>query len=578
MKELNIKKIIDSYNCLVKEYKKLHDKIAKIQMGTSNHNSLYGLQGGMVGEYYHLTKQELDKLVGLPLDSPSRNDVLKLITEKVKEISDNIDEQIKRLKESISLEYLQKGTYIGTASNLKNEIDNKVNLEIGKGLSQENFTTELKNKLESLNNVNTSIFATKTGLDTLQNALDEFKESIKETLKSNNTDLDTLQEIVNFIKENRRLLNNLSISSISGLQTALDGKSDVNHNHNNLYYSKTEVDTKLANLNPTHNHDDRYYTKSQVDTSLNNKADKNHNHNDLYYTKQDTDNYLNAKANLNHTHHWDTITGKHTFGDMTKAVYDTNNNGSVDKADSINIIKVDITTSANVENKTGITENGSYVPKVGDELLLVFQNGNTASNVTLNIDGTGVKPIKLSGKNVTWETLNTGTATNESKIARVWYDGNNYQMYGSLANHTYDIIPDNVLLNENNTNGYVISGQRLSKIRDWNNLLNIPEGLKSITEPTLEINSGGLIVLQRDVQGRVIVVTTSNNSVIFNVQDLPKGTVFSVVKANTSTYKISFIGKNVYSGGTSEITGGPSSTASIVILDNDMMICNVNNK
>lgn len=43
-------------------------------------------------------------------------------------------------------------------------------------------------------------------------------------MTSNDVSLDQLQEIVNYIKENRADIDSLGISSIIGLQTALDGK------------------------------------------------------------------------------------------------------------------------------------------------------------------------------------------------------------------------------------------------------------------------------------------------------------------------------------------------------------------
>ena len=48
--------------------------------------------------------------------------------------------------------------------------------------------------------------------------------AINVILQSNDTDLDVLQEVVTYIKANRTTLTSLGISSISGLQAALDGK------------------------------------------------------------------------------------------------------------------------------------------------------------------------------------------------------------------------------------------------------------------------------------------------------------------------------------------------------------------
>lgn len=49
-------------------------------------------------------------------------------------------------------------------------------------------------------------------------------------------------------------------------------KSDITdfaHNHNDLYYGKTELDSKLSGKsNTSHNHDDRYYTESEINVKL----------------------------------------------------------------------------------------------------------------------------------------------------------------------------------------------------------------------------------------------------------------------------------------------------------------------
>lgn len=60
-----------------------------------------------------------------------------------------------------------------------------------------------------------------------------------------------------------------AISDTTGLQTALDGKAAASHNHDDRYYTETEIDTKLSGLPVSgHTHDDRYYTESEMNTLL----------------------------------------------------------------------------------------------------------------------------------------------------------------------------------------------------------------------------------------------------------------------------------------------------------------------
>ena len=43
----------------------------------------------------------------------------------------------------------------------------------------------------------------------------------------------------------------------------------TSHNHDSLYYRKTEIDNTFNKYAPTnHNHDDRYYTKTQIDAKI----------------------------------------------------------------------------------------------------------------------------------------------------------------------------------------------------------------------------------------------------------------------------------------------------------------------
>ena len=58
-----------------------------------------------------------------------------------------------------------------------------------------------------------------------------FIDNINRILVSDDIDLDQLQEIVNYIKQNKKILSQLGISNISGLQSALNGKANKEHAH-----------------------------------------------------------------------------------------------------------------------------------------------------------------------------------------------------------------------------------------------------------------------------------------------------------------------------------------------------------
>src|SRR5690606_1721624 len=113
-----------------------------------------------------------------------------------------------------------------------------------------------------------------------------------------------------------------AISTITGLQTALDGKASTSHHHDERYATQTALTTLEtafdthhhdATYSPLgHTHDDRYYTESEVDTKLAGKANTSHTHSEYastshthdnrYYTESEVDTKLDTKASAAHTH------------------------------------------------------------------------------------------------------------------------------------------------------------------------------------------------------------------------------------------------------------------------------------
>ena len=67
--------------------------------------------------------------------------------------------------------------------------------------------------------------------------------------------------------------------------------SKVGHTH-----TKSEI-TDFA-----HNHDDRYYTESEVDSKLNGKSNTGHTHDDRYYTESEMNTKLAGKSDTSHSH------------------------------------------------------------------------------------------------------------------------------------------------------------------------------------------------------------------------------------------------------------------------------------
>ena len=128
----------------------------------------------------------------------------------------------------------------------------------------------------------------------------------------------------------------------------------------------------------------------------------------------------------------------------------------------LTFISVNIATAAATAAKVGTTTGGAYIPAAGDILELNFTAANTAAAPTLNIDGSGVKNIRLGNVNAT--ALETSGATK----FYVLYDGTYYQMLGaqtnSDSNTTYAVMSLAELQAGTVTTGRSISAKTLT---DW---------------------------------------------------------------------------------------------------------------
>lgn len=94
-----------------------------------------------------------------------------------------------------------------------------------------------------------------------------------------------------------------TIADTTGLQAALDSKSDVSHLHDDRYYTETETDEKLATKSDvSHLHDDRYYTETEMNSKLAGKSDVGHTHDDRYFTEEEVTAKLATKSDTTHRH------------------------------------------------------------------------------------------------------------------------------------------------------------------------------------------------------------------------------------------------------------------------------------
>ena len=164
--------------------------------------------------------------------------------------------------------------------------------------------------------------------------------------------MDTLGELAASI-ENYQDIYEAYIETVA---TALANKSDVNHHHNGVYYTKTEVDN-LIDENIGDIDFSSFATKEEVKT----KADSNHHHDETYskldhkhtaaeitdltggiYNKDEIDSMLSGKSDTNHNHD-SSYAGKdhgHKVADITDLY---NNVYSESEVDSLLAEKSDTT-------------------------------------------------------------------------------------------------------------------------------------------------------------------------------------------------------------------------------------------
>jgi hypothetical protein len=137
----------------------------------------------------------------------------------------------------------------------KELLDNKVDKVPGKKLTTEDFTTELRKKLEGLQQVDISLLLPRGNFTGTAQDLKDLIDNLTRILQSPDTELDELQEIVAYIKQNKHIISTLGISNIAGLEDALAKKADKDHNHDEVYAPKNHTHPDYAFRTHRHNWD-----------------------------------------------------------------------------------------------------------------------------------------------------------------------------------------------------------------------------------------------------------------------------------------------------------------------------------
>ena len=83
-------------------------------------------------------------------------------------------------------------------------------------------------------------------------------------------------------------------------ETDIEGK--VNSLTNTVNTNETDIENKLSTHKISNDHDDRYYTETEVNNFLATKSNTTHLHDDRYYTETEVNNFLATKSDTSHTH------------------------------------------------------------------------------------------------------------------------------------------------------------------------------------------------------------------------------------------------------------------------------------
>ncbi len=219
------------------------------------------------------------------------------------------------------------------------------------------------------------------------------------------------------------------IANITGLQAALDGKSNNGHNHDDRYYTEGELNTsgaggsvhwdnisnKPGSFNPnSHNHDDRYYTESESDGRY---TQFGHNHDDRYYTEGE----LNTSGGGGSVH-WNNVSNKPFI--LTSESDPTGVSAVGFSWDSAETLRINVNLNNGV-NKQGTVNLHNHFAVLDGGYYNTFYSVNSFNSTVVFGDG-----IVTHSSNKKWklaEAVSLGYSPTPSTTAlKVQIDGTDY--------------------------------------------------------------------------------------------------------------------------------------------------------
>lgn len=342
---------------------------------------------------------------------------------------------------------------------------------------------------------------TKTEIDNMVSAIPKFAIQVVNSLPTQNISPTTVYLLTSQTQENGNLYTEYLYV---GNSWELLGSQTVDLSG---YYTAAEVDALLNGLSVSgHTHDDRYYTESEIDgkvqeinSAIAGKATASHTHDDRYYTETEIDNKLSEKSNAGHSHVFSDVTGLDSAlaGKADATATQTALNAKQDAltaGDNVSIARVNgVLTISATDTDTWVANSSSaagYVASGSGQANKVWKtdaNGNPAWRDETSGSGLQVD-VLFSGGGGAGATLSssspltlTSPLTSSHKFVEIYYGSS---LGGILC-----------------TKGPTVSGSTLYSINLTDSLYNssntsfyITAGYASVSGNQITVNSGSFTV------------------------------------------------------------------------------------
>jgi parallel beta-helix repeat protein len=311
------------------------------------------------------------------------------------------------------------------------------------------------------------------------------------------------------------------------------------HDHNSLYYGKSEIDTQLSNkANASHDHNSLYYDKSEIDTKLSNKANASHNHNDLYYSKEETYNRSEIDSKIRKTARFTIGT---TQAGWTAKDCDYLCDGTNDQEEIIQALNdlpatggevVVLDGTYNITASINIPKDNVFLRGNGNATILKRMYNSTNANsgptarglITLNEkSGCKIQGLQIDGNKATYTaSYNSGiylssSSDNNTITGNTCNNNNNYgiYLYSSSNNNT---VTGNTC-NNNNSSGIRLASSSNNNTVTGNTCNNNSSGIRlasssnnTVTGNTCNNNNSNGISLYSSSSDNTVTGNTCNNN------------------------------------------------------------------